>query len=139
MMTKFQAAITEQYNGKADMHEAHKLLLENYLRKGGEQLDMPGYKANELYLQTLHALRIFDVASAKELYKKWQHASEERMNAQLFGESKKAVVSLNLVQVRSASGVDIATKTLGDCIKLENKQLEKFIQTAELLVLLSSA
>lgn len=66
MMTKFQAAITEQYNGKAAVHEAHKLLLEDYLRKGGEQLDMPGYKANELYLQTLHALRIFDVASATD-------------------------------------------------------------------------
>ena len=142
IITKFQAAVTEQYNGKAIHHEASKLIMERLLREGKGLIDMLGYKADELYLQTLHALRSFEVASAKDFYNKWQRLTQQRMDAQLFGDSKKAIFALSPalgMKVGVNVGTDITTKALGDSMKLESNQLQQFIEMAEQLALMLSA
>ena len=120
VLLKFRAVVDDGIHQKKPVHNAHKVLLEQYLRDGTGTLDMQGYKADELVLKTLHALRTLDVVTAEVHFLSWKRVSQERIDEQLFGTSRKAMFDNT---GKLTLGVDATTKALGESIKQEEEHL----------------
>ena len=136
VLLKFRAIVDDGIHQKTPIHGAHKLMLEQHLRDGTGTLDMRGYKADELVLKTLHALRILDVVTAEVHFLNWKRVSQERIDEQLFGTSRKAKFDST---GKITLGVDAATKALGESIKQEEETLMWCMQMAKQLQFLLDA
>ena len=134
VLLKFRAVVDDGIHQIQPVHTVHKELLEKYLRDGTGTLDMQGYKADELVLKTLHALRTLDVVAAEDYFLNWKRVSQERMDSQLFGTSRKATFDKT---GKVTIGVDAATKGLGESIRDWEKMMMWCMQMAKKIQLLA--
>lgn len=112
-------------------HAIHREAASRILRKRGVFPDKKGFQSTTLLLRAIRAMRVLDHAAAEKHVKEWKACAQERMDAQLFGES--AVLTLNTHTAERTVGTDEATRVLGEWMKEWSEKLEQYVDAVLLL------
>ena len=77
----------------------------------------------QLLVATLRALRRADMPAAEQHRARWEAVARERLDEQLFGVSRPAIVLLNHCESSLRQGTDGVTKTLADLVMHDRELL----------------
>ena len=116
-----------------EAQSAHKEAATQCLRECGYFPGKKGYQSSELLIRVIHAVRALDYEIAQEFVKKWKESEQERMNEQLFGDSKNICWFMESEVCTKIEGTDEVTRQMGEAMRDASETIDEWMEALEIV------